>query len=60
MVKYSYYPGNVARQSSFEVEDTIGSGCLRGFGRERVDVSLHYVILIKYVDIMHKLLDVSL
>ena len=27
MVKYSYYPGNVARQSSFEVEDTIQPLC---------------------------------
>ena len=27
MVKYSYYPGNVARQSSYEVEDTIQPLC---------------------------------
>ena len=37
MVKYSYYPGNVARQSSFEVEDTIQPLC-KSLGIELVEI----------------------
>jgi len=37
MVKYSYYPGNVARQSSSEVEDTIQPLC-RSLGIELVEI----------------------
>ena len=37
MVKYSYYPGNVARQSSFEVEDTIQPLC-KTLGIELVEI----------------------
>ncbi len=37
MVKYSYYPGNVARQSSYEVEDTIQPLC-RSLGIELVEI----------------------
>ena len=37
MVKYSYYPGNVARQSSREVEDTIQPLC-RSLGIELIEM----------------------
>jgi heterodisulfide reductase subunit B len=37
MVKYSYYPGNVARQSSREVEDTIQPLC-HSLGIELVEI----------------------
>ena len=37
MVKYSYYPGNVARQSSREVEDTIQPLC-RSLGIELIEI----------------------
>jgi len=37
MVKYSYYPGNVARQSSFEVEDTIQPLC-KSLGIELIEM----------------------
>jgi heterodisulfide reductase subunit B len=37
VVKYSYYPGNVARQSSFEVEDTIQPLC-KSLGIELVEI----------------------
>ncbi len=37
MVKYSYYPGNVARQSSYEVEDTIQPMC-KSLGIELVEI----------------------
>lgn len=37
MVKYSYYPGNVARQSSYEVEDTIQPLC-KSLGIELVEI----------------------
>tara|TARA_B100000886_G_scaffold166736_1_gene113948 strand:+ start:361 stop:1218 length:858 start_codon:yes stop_codon:yes gene_type:complete len=37
MVKYSYYPGNVARQSSFEVEDTIQPLC-KALGIELIEM----------------------
>ena len=37
MVKYSYYPGNVARQSSFEVEDTIQPLC-KSLGIELIEI----------------------
>ena len=37
MVKYSYYPGNVARQSSMEVEDTIQPLC-RTLGIELIEM----------------------
>jgi len=37
VVKYSYYPGNVARQSSYEVEDTIQPLC-RSLGIELVEI----------------------
>jgi heterodisulfide reductase subunit B len=37
MVKYSYYPGNVARQSSREVEDTIQPLC-KSLGIELIEI----------------------
>ncbi|MED6338675.1 MAG: heterodisulfide reductase-related iron-sulfur binding cluster, partial [Candidatus Thermoplasmatota archaeon] len=37
MVKYSYFPGNVARQSSQEVEDTIQPLC-RSLGIELIEM----------------------
>ncbi len=37
MVKYSYYPGNVVRQSSMEVEDTIQPLC-RTLGIELIEI----------------------
>tara|TARA_B100000925_G_scaffold50411_1_gene32821 strand:+ start:2128 stop:2988 length:861 start_codon:yes stop_codon:yes gene_type:complete len=37
VVKYSYYPGNVARQSSFEVEDTIQPLC-KTLGIELIEI----------------------
>ena len=37
MVKYSYYPGNVARQSSAEVEDTIQPLC-KTLGIELIEI----------------------
>ena len=37
MVKYSYYPGNVARQSSREIEDTIQPLC-RTLGIELIEI----------------------
>ena len=37
MVKYSYYPGNVARQSSREVEDTIQPLC-HSLGIELIEI----------------------
>ena len=37
MVKYSYYPGNVVRQSSREVEDTIQPLC-RSLGIELIEI----------------------
>ena len=37
MVKYSYYPGNVARQSTFEVEDTIQPLC-KSLGIELIEM----------------------
>ena len=38
MVKYSYYPGNSARQSSSEVEDTI-QPMARSLGLDLVDIT---------------------
>ena len=38
MVKYSYYPGNVARQSSREIEDTIHPLC-RSLGIELIEIT---------------------
>ena len=37
MVKYSYYPGNVARQSSREIEDTI-QPLARTLGIELIEI----------------------
>jgi len=38
MVKYSYYPGNTARQSSIEVEDTI-QPMARSLGLDLIDIT---------------------
>ena len=47
MVKYSYYPGNVARQSSAEVEDTIQPLC-KTLGIELIEIIYVHFLIVLY------------